>query len=222
MISTVPHTKDKLLITAGPTQEPIDEVRFISNRSSGRVGVEIANAAVNNDWSVTLLLGPGAMQPEDTRIRVIRFRTASDLQALLIAEFPSCRALVMAAAVADFRPKHPSPGAKLRRTDDDLSIELEPVPDLLAHCNRLRQPDQVLIGFALEPADRLRESARDKLERKGVDAIVANPLCTMDADIIDATIFFRDPSGVSSIHWPESPKGVFADRLVRWLQEKIS
>ncbi len=222
MISTMPHTKDNLLITAGPTQEPIDEVRFISNRSSGRLGVEIANAAARNGWSVTLLLGPGVLQPEDTRIRVIRFRTAADLQALLLTEFPRCRALVMAAAVADYRPKHPSPGAKLRRTDTDLQIDLEPVPDLLASCSRQRQPGQVLIGFALEPADRLRESAQDKLERKGVDAIVANPLGTMDADTIDATIFSRDHSGVSSIHWPESPKGVFADRLVRWLQEQIS
>ena len=78
----MPHAKEQhhLLITAGPTQEPIDEVRFISNRSSGRLGVEIAHAAAEAGWSVTLLLGPCAMQPADTRIRVIRFRTAADLR----------------------------------------------------------------------------------------------------------------------------------------------
>lgn len=224
MISAVPHTKEKhhLLITAGPTQEPIDEVRFISNRSSGRLGVEIAHAAAKTGWSVTLLLGPCAMQPTDTRIRVIRFRTATDLRRLLHAEFPSCRALVMAAAVADYRPKHPALGSKIRRSEGKLTIELEAVPDLLAECAASRRPGQVLIGFALEPEDKLAESARDKLERKGVDAIVANPLQTMDADSIEATIFYSSPTGPRSIHWASSPKGEFGERLMRWIEERIS
>ncbi len=225
MISTVPHTNDKhLLITAGPTQEPIDEVRFVSNRSSGRLGVEIAHAADELGWSVTLLLGPGAMQPADTRIRVIRFRTAADLEGLLDAQFPVCLALVMAAAVADFRPKNPTPGAKIRRRDQSLTIELEPVPDLLARCAGNRKPDQVLVGFALEPGDRLSESAQDKLRRKGVDAIVANPLETMDSGAIEATLLSASGEGVRSEHWPRSSKGEFATRLMKriekWIEER--
>ena len=191
------HDAPRLLITAGPTQEPIDAVRYLGNRSSGRLGVALADEAARRGWPVTLLLGPVASDRVDPRVERLRFRTTADLEALLRDRLPRCDALVMAAAVADYRPK-PLPGGvdpasgKLRRTGDSLTLEFEPTPDLLAACARARRADQLLVGFALEPRDRLLDSARAKLERKGADMIVANPLETMDSDRIEATLVSRD------------------------------
>ncbi|MCA9311079.1 MAG: hypothetical protein KDA21_07725 [Phycisphaerales bacterium] len=178
-----------LLITAGPTHEPIDAVRYIANRSSGRLGVALADAAASRGWPTTLLLGPTPREPAHTDVNLIRFQTADDLQVLLQQHLPTCDVLVMAAAVADFRPRAGAdPHTKVRRSESGLSLELEATPDLLAMCAGRRRPGQVLVGFALEPRDRLLASARDKLRRKGVDAIVANPLETMDADTIEAVV----------------------------------
>ena len=185
----------RLLVTAGPTHEPIDAVRFIGNRSSGRLGVSVATAGAEIGWSVTLLLGPiGPVPGElDSRVRVLRFRTTADLEGLLEAEFGGCDVLVMAAAVADYRPivggvagVEMTGVEKLRRTGERLVLELEPTPDLLAGCGQRRRLDQTLVGFALEPRDRLLASAEEKCRRKGVDVIVANPLETMESEGIEA------------------------------------
>ena len=94
----------RLLITAGPTYEPIDAVRFIGNRSSGQLGSALADHAAKAGWEVTLLLGPNAILPSDNRVRVVRFQSCQDLQTLLAEHLPDCDTLVMAAAVADYRP----------------------------------------------------------------------------------------------------------------------
>jgi len=187
----------RLLITAGPTHEPIDAVRYIANRSSGRLGIALAEAAAAVGWEVTLLLGPTPRTVQSTDLRVRRFQTTADLEALLRDELPRCEVLVMAAAVADYRPKPAEAGApigqtKLRREKRNLMLELEPTPDLLAGCAARRGPGQLLVGFALEPRDRLLESAGSKLARKGLDLIVANPLETMDGTTIEATVIARD------------------------------
>ncbi|MGE3108456.1 MAG: phosphopantothenoylcysteine decarboxylase [Phycisphaerales bacterium] len=191
-----------LLITAGPTHEPIDQVRFIGNRSSGRLGVALADEAARRGHRVTLLLGPVALLPADPAVSLHRFRTTSDLDTLMSAHVPACDALIMAAAVADFRPRllqRPDAAAgKIKRGDQPLVLELEPTPDLLAKAASLRATSQLFVGFALEPRDRLRESALSKLERKDLDMVVANPLETMDADTIDATVFCRDGSSVQT------------------------
>jgi len=156
----------------------------------------VADRAAANGWSVTLLLGPTGLTPADSRVKVLRFRTTSELEHLLREEFPGCDVLVMAAAVADYRPKAavPAGAGKLERKDRILTLELEPTPDLLAGISRNKRPDQYLVGFALEPSDRLLTSAARKLERKGADMIVANPLSTMESDQIDATLFRADGS----------------------------
>jgi phosphopantothenoylcysteine decarboxylase/phosphopantothenate--cysteine ligase len=220
-----------LLITAGPTHEPIDAVRYLANRSSGRLGLALADAAAERGCPTTLLLGP-ACEPADTRSRsgnhagaatadpgqppdslrtVRRFRTAADLEALLMEEAPRCDALIMAAAVADYRPARPRPG-KLPRTDQALAIALEPVPDLLAMATGLLRPGAVAVGFALEedPLDHGRALA--KMARKGCQAIVLNPLATMDSGAIDATILFAD--GRPPIAPGPVSKADFARRLV--------
>jgi phosphopantothenoylcysteine decarboxylase / phosphopantothenate---cysteine ligase len=189
----------RLLITAGPTHEPIDAVRYLGNRSSGRLGIALADHAAAGGWLVTLLLGPTHLTPTDSRVQTVRFRTTADLQALLAEHLPRCDMLVMAAAVADYRPKPAGPAhaGKLRRGDTTLTLELEPTPDLLAECSRRRSQGgggQTLVGFALEPRERLMESARSKLARKGLDFIVANPLETMDAPDIEATLLGADGS----------------------------
>jgi phosphopantothenoylcysteine decarboxylase/phosphopantothenate--cysteine ligase len=209
----------RVLITAGPTHEPIDAVRFLGNRSSGRLGVALAERAAARGWTTTLLLGPSSLVPSDSRVKVYRFRTTADLDALLKAHLPAADVLVMAAAVADFRPRT-TPDAlqgKIRRTEQKLTLELEPTPDLLATHARGKLARQVFVGFALEPRDELRQSALSKLERKRLDLVVANPLETMDSETIEATVIFADRSerpteGVIS-------KGAFAEWLLDLIDE---
>lgn len=183
-----------MLITAGPTHEPIDAVRYIGNRSSGRLGIAVAEEAARRGWPTTLLLGPTALAPSDGRVTLRRFQSASDLEALLRQEMPLCDVLVMAAAVADYRPRA-VPDAlkgKWRRITSGMTLELEPTPDLVARCAADRRPGQFIVGFALEPRAELLASARDKLSRKGIDLIVANPLETMDSPAIEATVIGAD------------------------------
>lgn len=181
----------RLLITAGPTHEPIDSVRFIGNRSSGRMGLALAGAAAQLGWEVTLLLGPvSAAVPTHDRIRVERFRTCDDLQQLLGTHADRADILIMAAAVADYRPK-PNPamsGGKFRRTGGPITLELEPTPDLLAGVSARRRADQLFVGFALEPRADLFASAESKLKRKKIDLVVANPLETMDSETVEALV----------------------------------
>ena len=178
-----------LLITAGPTREPIDAVRFISNRSSGKLGLALTRAAVEAGHAVTLLLGPIDAFTDQTalpeNVRLERFETTGQLQTLLDSHFPSCDALIMAAAVADYRPKQVHEG-KLPRGEQGQTqmVELEPTPDLIAGLSRKKQPHQRTIAFALEEPGRLNERMHDKLKRKGVDAIVGNALATMGSDEI--------------------------------------
>lgn len=184
----------RILVTAGPTWEPIDSVRYVGNRSSGLMGAEIAIAASNLGHHVTLLRGPGAVAPSPgSLIETIRFQTAADLQQALRAHWPSHEVLFMAAAVADFRPRNPDadPSKKRRREDGPFDLALEPVPDLLAEIACLPHPG-TRIGFALEPQDGLENRARSKMARKKLDAIVANPLHTMESDRIDGSLLLPD------------------------------
>lgn len=212
----------RLLITAGPTHEPIDAVRFIGNRSSGRLGIALAERAASRGVDTTLLLGPTALGPTDTRARVVRFRTTADLQALLGAHLPDHDVLIMAAAVADYRPRPDAaaslggtPEGKLRREKRSITLQLDPTPDLLAGCVEAVRSSggrQRLIGFALEPREGLIEAARAKLQRKGCDAIVANPLETMDAPTIEASLVWKD--GRIDATPGAIDKGAFADWLL--------
>jgi len=190
----------RLLITAGPTHEIIDAVRYLGNRSSGRLGIALATEAVSAGWHTTLLLGPiSSAVPapgSDSRLSVVRFLSCSDLQSLLREHAPKADVLVMAAAVADYRPRPNSmlSEGKFRRTNMPLSLELEPTPDLLAEVAANRRPEQMMVGFALEPRAELLASAKAKLERKKIDLVVGNPLETMDSDTIEAVVLGRDGS----------------------------
>jgi phosphopantothenoylcysteine decarboxylase / phosphopantothenate---cysteine ligase len=207
----------RLLITAGPTHEPIDAVRFLGNRSSGRLGVALADEAARRGWDVVLLLGPAPRTPSDSRVRVRRFRTATDLQGLLAEETPGCDVLVMAAAVADYRPKVDPAffGGKFRRKSENLHLELEPTPDLLAQVAASRRPEQFMVGFALEPREELLASARAKLERKKIDMVVGNPLETMDGETIEAVVLGRDGTEV------RTPGALTKVAFAPWLMDLV-
>lgn len=195
---STPSPKLHLLITAGPTYEPIDAVRFIGNRSSGRVGSSLADEAARRGWRVTLLLGPNAIAPTEPGIDTVRFQSTADLQALLTDRLPQCDLLIMAAAVADYRPAPDEidPGSKRRRSKEGLTLRLESTPDLLMGCSSRARPDQLLVGFALEPEADLLASARAKLARKSIDLVVANPLETMDSTGIHAWLLGNPDRGV--------------------------
>ncbi len=211
----------RILVAAGPTHEPIDDVRFIGNRSSGRVGIAIADEAQRAGAEVTLLLGPVCIDPSGTARNIRRFRTSAELEALLREEEASADLIVMAAAVADFRPGEVQPG-KLRRSSGSMTITLEPVPDLLAGLSERLGPvghrHAAIVGFALEPADTLRTSALAKLERKSLDAIVANPLGTMEAATISATLFIRQGDTTAEL---KAPRGIEKTEFATWLVQQL-
>lgn len=190
-----PKNRPRLLITAGPTWEPIDAVRYLANRSSGKMGLEIAKSALYRAWPTTLLLGPTPLPlPDDSQLSIERFQTTNDLKSLLLQHWPNFDILIMAAAVADFRPKTANLDAKMKLKKSQLNLILEPNPDLIQLISTFSQPHQTVIGFALEATDKLLESAQKKLKAKQLDAIVANDLQTMGSDQIQATLLLRDGS----------------------------
>ena len=210
----------RLLVTAGPTRQPLDAVRFLSNRSSGAMGVAIAKAGAEAGWETTLLLGPidrPAPRPREN-LSVDRFETFDDLADLLDRHFPDCDTLIMAAAVGDYRllPDQPMP-AKLPRDPAGLTLRLSPTPDLVAAAAGRKRADQFVIAFSLESPDTLAERAAGKLQKKTVDAIIANPLDTLGSDSIDPVLLTADGS-----RYRTGPltKVLFARRLIAWLDGK--
>ena len=179
----------RVLVAAGPTHEPIDDVRFIGNRSSGRMGTAICGAFRDAGCTVTLARGPGVAALAGCTDR--RFGTAAELLALLKEEWPRHDLLVMAAAVADYRPATRVDG-KLRREAGPLTLQLEPTEDILTGLANARTDRQYVVGFALERPEELADSAAAKLARKRADAIVANPLETMDSAAVDGRVLFAD------------------------------
>lgn len=210
MTPTRPH----ILITAGPTHEPIDQVRYIGNRSSGRMGISLFDASLERGNSTTLLLGPTNAPLSDARGMVERFQTAAELESLLAQHFPTCDILIMAAAVADYRPR-PTTTPKIPRTNAPITLVLDPVPDLVAQCAARRQVGrQFIVGFALGPSTTIVSAAREKLERKRLDAIVANPIETMESGTIDPTILWASGDAV------DSPGNMTKEQFAAWMIER--
>lgn len=161
----------RVLVTAGGTREPIDPVRFIGNRSSGRMGIALAEAAAMRGADVTLIAANVSL-PAPAGVRRIDVETVAQLAAAAAEEFERTHVLLMAAAPADFRPSAAA-DEKLKR-EGDLDLRLEPTEDILASIARDRGPGQTIVGFAAEHGGDLFERAREKLVRKGVDMIVLN------------------------------------------------
>ena len=184
----------KFLVTAGPTWESLDPVRFIGNRSSGKMGVEIAKAAAEAGAEVTLVLGPSSLTVEHPAIELIRIESAQQLFEACQQYFEACDVAVMAAAVADYRPSTTS-SVKIKKKEGDLKIELERTVDIAATLGKQKRKEQLLIGFALETNNE-KENAQRKLEKKNFDFIVLNSLKDKGAgfrhDTNKITIFRKD------------------------------
>ncbi|MFW6145993.1 MAG: phosphopantothenoylcysteine decarboxylase [Planctomycetota bacterium] len=205
-----PASRDRLgvLVTAGPTREPIDPVRFISNASSGKMGYAVADAAAAAGHDVTLLTGPVALAPPPGAA-VVPFVTVADLAAALESHFDRCDVLIMAAAVGDFTVAGPS-ATKLRRAAGPVTLELTPTADLLAALAARRRADQMVIGFAVADVDP-DAVAREKLRTKHLDHIVVNTPAAMGTDDSRAAILSAE--GIV-LPWQRRSKSELAEAIV--------
>nr|WP_299388769.1 bifunctional phosphopantothenoylcysteine decarboxylase/phosphopantothenate--cysteine ligase CoaBC [Allomuricauda sp.] len=169
----LPLSGKKVLITAGPTHEPLDPVRFLGNRSSGTMGFELAKKAASLGAKVVLVSGPTSLTVEHESIMVVRVTSAQEMYDACHKHFDQMDVAIAAAAVADYRPKHVAT-EKMKKKEGDLQIELERNPDILLSLGE-KKKTQFLVGFALETENEM-ENAQGKLQRKNLDAIVLNSL----------------------------------------------
>jgi phosphopantothenoylcysteine decarboxylase/phosphopantothenate--cysteine ligase len=208
------HTNDLageiILVTAGGTREAVDPVRFLGNRSSGKMGYAIADAARRRGARVVLITAPTALHPP-ANVEVVPVVTTGDMRNALVGHLASATMVVKAAAVADYRPVSLAQ-QKLKRSGP-LTLELEPTEDILAEVARLKNPGTLVIGFAAETENHLTHG-RDKLLRKGADAIVLNDVSKegtgFDSDRNAATFLTRQ----TAIEFPEMAKRELADRIL--------
>lgn len=215
----------KILITAGPTREPIDPVRFISNRSSGAIGVALAIAAMEAGHHVTLLLGPGLnnaqLPPYSPSFNVQRFTSSSQLKQQIDAHFGDQDVLIMAAAVSDYRPVSIEEKKIRRQEEPSFFLRLEPTPDLVAQIAENKKPNQKIIAFALQDKAQLETVANKKLKQKGVDAIVGNPLETMESDLIEP-LWLCPADNPHAEPSPETPGQMSKIDFAHWLINRIN
>lgn len=206
----------KIVVTAGPTEEPLDPVRHITNRSSGKMGWAIAEAARDRGATVTLIAGPVAL-PDPPGMRTVHIRTALELLQSVTHETKDARALIMAAAPADFRAARTAVQKIKKGPDDSMTVDLVKNPDILASLNG----PFVKIGFAAESED-LIKNARGKLGEKGLDLIVANDITRTDAGFgsDDNQVILLDKSGRID-QLPLMPKSDVADKILDRLVELL-
>ena len=201
----------RVLVTAGPTREALDPVRFLTNHSTGRMGYELARAAMLRGAQVTLVSGPTALEPPPF-VELVPVESAQQMRDAVMAAAPAQDVIIKAAAVADYRPAHPA-DEKIKKSGDALTLELARTPDILAELGAARRPGQFLCGFAMETKD-LLGNARAKLEKKGADMIVANSLREAGAGFGGATnhVTLVEPTGCTEL--PLAGKDEVAHRIL--------
>jgi phosphopantothenoylcysteine decarboxylase/phosphopantothenate--cysteine ligase len=208
----------KVLVSLGGTREPLDPVRFLGNRSSGRMGAALAAEALRRGAEVTAVVATASVELP-AGVRRLDVETAQQLYEAVVAEAPTQDVLIMAAAVADFRPKRAAE-AKIKKDQGVPELLLEPTPDTLAELGRLRRPGQVLVGFAAETSDHLA-NARAKLQRKRLDLVVLNHVegsrSAFGAEVADA--YLVDAEGVEEL--PAAPKAAIARRVLDRVEVKL-
>ncbi len=202
---------EKVLVTAGPTQEPIDAVRYLSNRSSGKMGYALAEAAAARGAEVTLISGPVHLAPPDG-VTVVSVRTAAEMREAVLARFEWADIIIKAAAVADYRPAETAAG-KIKKSAEPLALALEPTADILSELGR-RKGGRLLIGFAAETGD-LAAEAKRKLASKNCDIVVGNLVgregSGFEAD--DNEVLIALASG-EIVEVPRASKRAIADRIL--------
>ncbi|MEY2527476.1 MAG: phosphopantothenoylcysteine decarboxylase / phosphopantothenate---cysteine ligase [Verrucomicrobiota bacterium] len=201
----------RFLVTAGPTREAIDPVRYISNRSSGKMGYAIAEAAIEAGHDVTLISGPANLQPPHGA-RLMSILTSDEMHDAVHRHLRDCDVLVMCAAVADYKPAKPS-AQKIKKRDETFSLELAPTRDILASLPRDRQ--FLVVGFAAETQN-LKDNAQNKLRQKNCDIVVANDVSHsnigMERDENEVTVFFKNGQEKK---FSRAPKQNLARELVK-------
>jgi phosphopantothenoylcysteine decarboxylase / phosphopantothenate---cysteine ligase len=216
MVASLDHGKhdlegETILITAGPTQEPLDPVRFVSNRSSGKMGYALAQAALQRGAKVILVAGPVAL-PDPPRMTVVHVRTAREMRQAVLDHLAESTIIVKSAAVADYHLSE-VPKKKLKKTDTRLSLELDPTPDILAELGQ-KKGDRLLIGFAAE-TENLVEEARRKLQSKNCDMVVANlvgnPATGFESDENEVVVVL---STGGTVPLGRAPKRDIADQIL--------
>jgi phosphopantothenoylcysteine decarboxylase/phosphopantothenate--cysteine ligase len=202
---------ETIVVTAGPTCEDLDPVRYLTNRSSGKMGYALAQAAVRRGARVILISGPTRLDPPQG-VEFVSVRSTEQMHRAVLDRFQNATALIMAAAVADYRPAAPHV-KKIKRTGERISLELESTPDILADVAR-GKGDRLIIGFAAE-TDNVADHARSKLESKQADLIVANDVTAegagFDHDTNVITLYGRDGSEKA---FPRMPKIDAAHRIL--------
>ena len=203
----------RFLITAGPTREPIDPVRYISNRSSGKMGYAIAEAALAEGHEVTLISGPVNLEaPRDAQL--ISVLTSDEMFEAVHRHIDGCDICVLCAAVADYKPASVSP-TKIKKRDEKFSLEVIPTRDILDSLGQQQDRQFILVGFAAE-TDHVEENAMKKLREKNCNIIVANDVSSadsgMESDMNEATILFRNGEKEQI---SRAPKKIIARELVK-------
>lgn len=200
-----------VLVTAGPTVEPIDPVRYLTNRSSGKMGYAVADAARRRGARVILVSGPTALKPPPG-VEFVGVETAVEMYNAVLAQYPGVDVVVKSAAVADYRPKE-AQKHKIKKDQDQMAIELEKNPDILAELGR-RKTRQILVGFAAETKE-LEKNALRKLETKNLDLLVANDVTKPGAEFgSDTNIVKLIYPGQVVVPLPKMDKRALADRIL--------
>ncbi|MGF1585353.1 MAG: bifunctional phosphopantothenoylcysteine decarboxylase/phosphopantothenate--cysteine ligase CoaBC [Bacteroidales bacterium] len=214
----LPLQGKQILVTAGPTHEAIDPVRYLGNQSSGKMGFAIAAELVNRGASVILVSGPVSLNLVHTRINLIRVTSAGEMYNECITWFPKCDACIMTAAVADYTPVI-SEKRKIKRADGNITIEMQPTRDILKELGKIKKNGQVLGGFALETDNEI-VNAEKKLQNKNLDFIVLNSLNDEGAGFHSDTnkVSILSPGGISR-DYSIKPKPEVAADIVNHLAE---
>ena len=214
------NKKLKAIVTAGPTQELIDPVRFITNRSSGKQGYEIANSLVENGCDTTLISGPTNLEANDN-LKLIKVKTGEEMYEKTMELLP-CDLAIFTAAVSDFKIKKFNK-EKIKK-NKDLSFDLDLNPDILELISKSNKKPRIVVGFAAE-SENLFDNARSKLEKKGCDLIVANDVSNneigFESDFNEVHLFYKDKN-IDDEKIPKNFKSVIADELIKKITNKFN
>ena len=214
------NKKLKAIVTAGPTQELIDPVRFITNRSSGKQGYEIANSLVENGFDTTLISGPTNLEPSDN-LKLIKVKTGEEMYEKTMELLP-CDLAIFTAAVSDFKIKKFNK-EKIKKNKDQ-SFDLDLNPDILELVSKSNKKPKIVVGFAAE-SENLFDNARSKLEKKGCDLIVANDVSNneigFESDFNEVHLFYKDKN-IDDEKIPKNFKSVIADELIKKITNKFN
>ncbi len=206
----------RFLVTAGPTQEALDPVRFLSNHSTGAMGIAIAKAAAERGAQVSLVLGPSQIKVEHPNIQVLRIKSAQEMYEACLSAWPTSDVAIMAAAVADYRPAQLAT-EKIKKSGDTLQLALVKNPDIAKSLGEQKKAAQILIGFAMETQNGL-ENAQAKLASKNMDFIVLNSLRDEGAGFGEGTnkVSILEKDGALT-HFPTKPKKEVAEDILNHL-----